>query len=260
MTEQMAPSQPAPSPQARWAEGSWAADAGVAGASGAAVDGAADGAADVADTVDLLALMACTELAAFSRLSADSSASPGLSRRLHLARMAGAALGRQERLMARIAELGGDPEASMAPFGEVFAEFDARTVPADWPEGVLKGYVGHGVAEDFCRLAASGLDDGSRALVGEVVEDGLRASRSVELLADMAREDGVLASRLALWGRRLVGESLGVVQGLMTRHPGLSRLVAHAAVDAPGADPRSWAFSRLTAEHTRRMDRLGLAA
>jgi len=75
-------------------------------------------------------------------------------------------------------------------------------------------------------------------------------------------------ARLALWGRRLVGEALGVVQRLLVQRPALVRLVAlgaarspveGASVDAPGAPPTKL-FGELTAQHTRRMARLGLTA
>jgi hypothetical protein len=79
--------------------------------------------------------------------------------------------------------------------------------------------------------------------------------------------DGVLSARLALWGRRLVGEALGVVQRLLVQRPALVRLVALGAAKAPAEGAASETpgtptklFGELTAQHTRRMARLGLTA
>ena len=49
---------------------------------------------------------------------------------------------------------------------------------------------------------------------------------------------------------------------LLAGHPSLAELAAGArdAADDGGASAQAWLVSRLTAEHTRRMDRLGLAA
>jgi hypothetical protein len=75
--------------------------------------------------------------------------------------------------------------------------------------------------------------------------------------------DPKLRSLLALWGRRLVGEALQLAQELMQSRPGLAELARRAAAAEPGgppAEPITWVLSELTAEHTRRMDRMGLAA
>jgi hypothetical protein len=218
-----------------------------------------------ADALELLGLVAYTELASFGRLAGDAAHAPTLGQRQALSRMAADLLARQERVLARVAQLGGDPHACMAPFDGLFDDFDERTRPSTWWEGILTGYVGQGVADDFCLLAAQGLDERSReVVVGSLTQDA-PADRSAPVIAEAATGDPVLAARLALWGRRLVGEALGVVGVVLARHPALDRLVAeairaeHAGGDA-SPTTQAWTFSRLTAEHTRRMDRLGLAA
>lgn len=215
-----------------------------------------------ADVVQLLGLIAFTELATFTRLAAVAAGAPTPTQHLRLVRLAGAALDRQERILRRITELGADADAQMLQFTGTFDDYDSRTEPQTWWEGVLKGYVGNGVADDFCRIAVDGLDEQTRAVVVEVLDDTRNAELSVALLGEAAGADTVLASRLALWGRRLVGESLGLVQQLLGAHPALGRLVAEGArrrLDSSEAD-QAWVFSQLTAEHTRRMGRLGLAA
>ncbi len=223
--------------------------------------------ADHTDAVELLGLVAYTELASFGRLAGDAAHAPTLRQRQALSRLAAAMLDRQERVLVRVEELGGDPADCMSPFDGLFDDFDARTKPSTWWEGILKGYVGQGVADDFCLLAAQGLDERSRDVVVEALTHDTPSQRYAPVIAEVAAEDPVLASRLALWGRRLVGEALGVVGDVLSRRPALARLVA-AGAEPVGADggsgpapaTQSWVFARLTAEHSRRMDRLGLAA
>lgn len=223
--------------------------------------------ADHADAVELLGLVAYTELASFGRLAGDAAHAPTLRQRQALSRLAAAMLDRQERVLVRVDELGGDPADCMTAFDGLFDDFDARTRPSTWWEGILKGYVGQGVADDFCLLAAQGLDERSRDVVVEALTQDTPSQRYAPVIADAAAADPVLASRLALWGRRLVGEALGVVGVVLAQRPALARLVA-AGIDAtaepastgPAPATQSWVFSRLTAEHSRRMDRLGLAA
>ncbi|MFE5311049.1 ferritin-like fold-containing protein [Isoptericola sp. NPDC056573] len=210
----------------------------------------------------LVGLAAYTELAAFGLLSARSVDAPDLAVRQTLATAAGESLGRQERLLALTAAPGADgAAAAMAPFDGVLADFDARTPPSGWAEGLLKSVVGLGVAQDLCRELAAGLPGGAGDFVAAVGEPRTD-DPATAALAGAAAADGVLAARLALWGRRVVGEALGLVPVLLAAHPPLAALAARAreAVDDGGASTQAWLVSRLTAEHTRRMDRLGLAA
>jgi hypothetical protein len=205
----------------------------------------------------LLGMIAYFQLAAFTRLAADSSLAPTLAERLSMAGFARNALDRLDRVTRRIAELGGELQPTMRPFAGVLVEFDRRTEPSTWAERLLKGYVGYGVADDFAEALAEGLDPASRAVVDAVMVDDGHAGTVVAALSAAGQADATLAPRLALWGRRLVGESLGVVQGIVADHAEIARLLT---VALPGDEPQQRLFARLTAEHTRRMDRLGLAA
>jgi len=87
-------------------------------------------------------------------------------------------------------------------------------------ERLLKAYVGYGVADDFCKAAAVGLDEVTCTLVMQVLDGTSHAALVVDELGAASAHDDVLSSRLALWGRRLVGEALGVVQALLQTQPG----------------------------------------
>ena len=73
--------------------------------------------------------------------------------------------------------------------------------------------------------------------------------------------DPRIAGRLALWGRRLVGEALSQAQRVAVERDALASLLV-GGHNRPGADLAELGrmFARLTDEHTRRMDRLGLSA
>lgn len=239
----------APDPLARPAADDADDAARTAGSAGAA-DAAGSGAPASARAV--LGMIAYGQLAAFSRLAADAALAPSLAQRLELSRLAGLALQRLDRISAHVAAEGGDLEPVMAPFAGALVEFDERTSPGSWWERLLKGYVGYGVADDFSRIVAQHLDPTTRDLVEHVLADAGHAGFVVEALAGAAGQDPTLASRLALWGRRLVGEALGVVQRVLADHPDVRALVG----DEPDAQQRL--FASLTAEHSRRMERLGL--
>ena len=239
-----------------------------------AENAAENGAEAASDAVELLGLVAQVAHTEFVRLAADSQAAPSIDQRLALSRCAAECVQGRDRVLARIAELGGDPVAAMARHEHVLDDFDARTAPGSWWERLLTAYVGYGVADDFCRLAAEGLDERSRTLVLEVLGAGSPAELAAAELDAASADDTVLAARLALWGRRLVGESLSVVQRLLAQRPALERLLRRARTDraAGGDDAEPAANSRpragesaavlgeLTAEHTRRMNRLRLTA
>ena len=70
-----------------------------------------------------------------------------------------------------------------------------------------------------------------------------------------------VAGRLALWGRRLVGEALSQAQRVAADRDALTSLLT-GTVDRPGMDlpAISRMFSRLVENHTKRMAALGLQA
>jgi len=218
--------------------------------------------ADRTDVLTLLGLVAHLELVAFTRLAADSAEAPTIDQRLRLMRFSAGAVDRLDRIFARIESLGGRPDAEIARFAHALDDFDARTAPGSWWERLLTAYVGYGVADDFCKAAAAGLDDATRDLVMDVLDGASHAELTVATLSGAAEGDAVLTSRLALWGRRLVGEALGVVQTLVASQPSLARLALDGGEDTGPADGEAVTrlFGRLTAEHTRRMGRLGLTA
>ena len=83
-------------------------------------------------------------------------------------------------LLDRITELGGDPVAAMDPFHKAFDVFHAATAPSDWLEGLMKAYVGDGLAADFYREIAAFIDADTRQLVLSSLQDAGQADFVVE--------------------------------------------------------------------------------
>ena len=195
------------------------------GATRAEVPVAFEDPAYLAAVVDLLGAIAYGEMSAFERLAEDAKMSPALADKAELARMASTEFGHFERLRDRLRELGADPFEAMRPFQQPFDGFHARTAPADWLEGLVKAYVG---------------DDRVRAAIAE---------------------DHRVGGRLALWGRRLMGEALSQAQRVAAERDALSALLS-GGVDRPGMDLAAIGrlFTRLTENHSARMAALGLDA
>jgi hypothetical protein len=211
--------------------------------------------------IDLLAVIAYGEIAAFERLAEDAKLAPTLEDKLALAQMAATELERVQALVDRISAFGGDPYAAMAPFREALDEFHAHTAPADWYEGLVKAYVGDGLADDFYREIAAYLDPDTRDLVISSVEEGRHAAFAVDRIRQAIAADPRLGGRLALWGRRIMGEALTQAQRVAADRDALSALLA-GGVDRPGLDLAALGrmFTRLTERHTDRMTELGLDA
>ncbi|GAB3690233.1 ferritin-like fold-containing protein [Angustibacter aerolatus] len=214
-----------------------------------------------AAVVDLLGAMAYGELTAFSRLAADAELAPTLADKASLGRQSAGEFRHYELLEDRLREMGADVRAAMQPFVTPIDEFHDRTRPSTWLEGLVKAYVGDGIAGDFYREVAEYLDERTRELVHEVLQDMGQADFAVQAVRAAVERDPSVAGRLALWGRRLVGEALSQAQRVAAERDALSSLLIGSATRR-GADLAEIGrmFARLTEEHTRRMGRLGMSA
>ena len=214
----------------------------------------------VAAVVDLLGAIAYGELSAFERLSEDAKMAPGLPDKVELARMASTEFAHFEQLRARLTELDADPFEAMSPFVAAFEDFHRRTAPADWFEGLVKAYVGDGLAADFYREIAAFLDSGTRAIIIESLDDAGQSGFVVDRVRAAIAAEPRLGGRLALWGRRLMGEALSQAQRVAAERDALSALPS-GGVDRPALDLAAIGrlFTRLTENHSRRMQSLGLS-
>ena len=209
-------------------------------------------------TIDLLGVLAYGELTAFERLATDARLAPTISDKHALASMAAAEFEHYRRLYAHMLSEQVDPELAMAPFVGPVDGFHNSTPPNDWLEGLIKAYVGDGLATDFYReVAAFVQDEATRGLSLEVLADTGQASFAVAKVTQAIAADPAVGGRLALWGRRLVGEALIQAQRVAVERDALTELLVGGSGDLAGVGRL---LTRLTDNHTARMQALGLQA
>ncbi len=211
--------------------------------------------------VDLLGVLAYGGLIAFERLAEDSAMAPTLPDKVALASMAAAELGHFIQLRDRLTDIDADAYVAMEPFRDTFDRWHANTAPRNWLESLIKAYVGDGLASDFYREIAAYLDEGTRVLIVDVLDASGHAEFVVDRVRAAIAADPRVGGRLALWGRRLVGEALSQAQLVAAERDGLAALLA-GGLDRPGMDLAAIGrmFVRLTENHARRMARLGLSS
>lgn len=167
-----------------------------------------------------------------------------------LARVAGQTLAKHQRFTDEIRRRGKEAHTVMQPYSSVIDAYIERIDVADWHQHVLSLYLVGGLFDGFFASLAQGLTDPYRGEAIEILEDDPGRVALRELLAAEIAADPKLANRLALWGRRLVGDTLLVSRAVL----GLSE---HREFIASEVEP---VFTELIADHIRRMDRLGLTA
>ncbi|HUY44540.1 MAG TPA: ferritin-like fold-containing protein [Streptosporangiaceae bacterium] len=216
--------------------------------------------------LDLLGLLAYAELVAFFRLSEDAALAPSLPDKAALAGLAVAEFGHFRLLCQRISALGAKPEQAMLPFAPALDAFHARTAPSDWLEGLVKAYVGDGIAADFYRTVAQLVDAQTRELVLQVLADTGHAEFVIARVRAAIAADPQVEGRLALWARRLVGEALAQAYRVVAGRPPLANLLAGRAASEASAGPAGELgdigrmLAQFTDAHAQRMASLGLTS
>jgi len=207
--------------------------------------------------IDLLGALAYGELVSYERITADAVIAPTLGDQVALAGIAAVKYGHFQKLTVRLEELGADPVIVMQPFVEPINQLHENLAPRDWLEGLLKIYVGDGIVADFYRELSAQMAPDIAELVEEVLGDGGHDEFAIKRIQEAIAEDGKVAGRLALWGRRLMGEMISQATLVSGARPELHTLFLDAARDA---DNMSGLLNRLTVGHARRMDVLKLAS
>jgi hypothetical protein len=207
------------------------------------------------DPVALLARTAYLELTLFEAASTVAARASDLADRETVTRVASAILAQHTALVDLLAEQGQVPAEAMQPYVAEVDRYWRRFGETGWHESVLTLHLTTGLLNDFFAQLGAGLprplaDRYCAVLTADIGQEALVGVLSAAVAADRR-----MTSRLALWGRRTVGDTL---------------LAARAALDAvrdPDGHPAETEERRiepvlndLIAAHTRRMDRLGLTA
>jgi 1,2-phenylacetyl-CoA epoxidase catalytic subunit len=206
--------------------------------------------------IDLLGALAYGELSAFDRLAEDARGAPSLAGRAALSAMAAAEMGHFRLLADHLAGLGVAAEDAMRPFVRAIDTYHRVTAPHDWLESLVKAYLGDGLAADFYRQVADWLPEPTSALVRGVLDDtGHAAFAEREVTAAIAGSRQV-RDRLALWGRRLLGEAISQAQHVVAERDELAEFFVTGSGDLSGI---AALFKKLQSQHARRMAALGLS-
>lgn len=204
--------------------------------------------------VDLIGVLAYSELGSFERHAAGAAAAPTLADKVQLAAMAATEHRHFDDLCAFLRANGHDPIAAMQPFAGPMDAFHASMAPRDWLEAIMKAYVGDGITADFYREMCGYVDAPTADVVTAVVGDAQMSDYAVTRLREAITHDPKVAGRLALWGRRLMGELIGQATLVAGSRPAIRALFIEHAGEVDGL------VNRLTVAHSRRMDALGLAS
>lgn len=201
------------------------------------------------DAVPFLGQAAYLTLVLFENLGRAVAAAPATASKSEVSRVAAQLLEAHHGIVGELRGLGADPVSAMDPFRAALDEYQRRVQGADWPETLVTCYLTTGFLGDLFTGLAAGLPAGlaerlALLLDVDAGEDVLEAQ-----LRDLIERSPRIASRLALWGRRLIGDTM---------------LVARSALVLPegeeGSQRTEPAFTELISAHTRRMDALGLTA
>ncbi|CAN5350702.1 ferritin-like fold-containing protein [soil metagenome] len=202
------------------------------------------------EIVPYLGQAAYVQLSIFEALARAVMLAPSVRAKELLGPAAGFALAKHEKLTAELHRLVAEPSEVIEPFAPAIDHYSAVIRGADWYEALTSIYLTAGILDDFFVLLAAGIegDVGLRAARIVAGDDGREVI--VTLLSEAMNADPTLSSRLALWGRRLVGDTLLVARSAI-HHSG------NPQNDEQRIEP---VFTELIAKHSRRMDGLGLTA
>ncbi|MEO7016086.1 MAG: ferritin-like fold-containing protein [Leifsonia sp.] len=202
------------------------------------------------DLLPYLGQTAYLQLEAFETLSRVVGEVDDLDSKERVAAAAGASLSKHQGIVAELRRRGDDPAEVMQAFADEIEGFTGLTKGSDWQETLLAVLVTGGLLDDFFIRLAAGLPGDIGPRIAHLLDSDGGQEGIVDVLRGEIGADSRLASRLAMWGRRLVGDTLLVARSAL-------HLSGNVATDEERIEP---IFTELIAAHTRRMDALGLTA
>jgi hypothetical protein len=206
-------------------------------------------------------------LSNFEILTNELKYAPTTAYKADLSEAAAKTFEKYRTVSKKLSGLGFDVTDSMDPFVERINTFHSRTTGIDWYQSVIKIYLVSGLLDDFYRRLAVGLpkelgDDIEKALSDKTFE---KFAKRV-LLEGMAGNES-LESRLALWGRRLMGDVLLEVRAAFDTRKlaGADKTSKLTIEQERKVNLESYAkieplVTEMIAAHSLRMDAVGLSA
>jgi hypothetical protein len=160
-----------------------------------------------------------------------------------------------EILESALAERGVRVFDGMAPYVRALDAYHQSTSPSTWLESMVKAYVGDGIAADFYTEIADSLDEDVAGVVRDVLAETGHSQFVVAEVRDSVVGSRSERDRLALWGRRLLGEAITQAQYVMAQRDDLTDLVIAATGDLNNI---AALIDRMQVSHAERMTTLGI--
>ncbi len=205
---------------------------------------------------ELFALLAYAEIAAFYRLTDEARMAPDLRGRISMASVAAAEMGHYELLRDALERRGVDAVSAMSKYVSALENYHRLTTPSTWLEALVKTYVADALASELYLEIAGGLPDECVDVVREALSETGHSQFVVAQVRAAVTTSSKQRSRLALWARRLFGETITQAQYLLADHDELVDLVVYGT---DGLAQVGGFFDRLQETHDKRMEELGLS-
>lgn len=200
--------------------------------------------------VPFLSLSALTELYLYEAATQAVLGAKNLAAKGALADVAAGALTKHKAFASELRRRGHQVDAEMGAYVPLLEQYTSRIRADDWHQHVLSVLLVGGMLEDFMASLAGGVKDSYAKTAAETLSDHTSQAALHQLLAAEIAADPQVADKLALWGRRLVGDTLLLAQNILQLSERKQFVVSEM-------DP---IFSEITGDHMRRMDSLGLTA
>lgn len=214
-----------------------------------------------------LGQLAYLKLTEFEILTNELKFSPNTAYKAELSEASAKCFDTYRDIASIIASQGLDATDAMDPFTERIGTFHSRTAGLDWYETVIKVYLVSGLLDDFYRRLAVGLPQNLQDEVEAALSDDTFAKFAKRVLVESMADSEQLKSRLALWGRRLMGDVLLELRAAFDNRKlaGISKgaklsLDEERQVNLQAYSKLEPLVTELIAAHTMRMDALGLSA
>ena len=205
---------------------------------------------------ELFALLAYAEIAAFYRLTDEARMAPDLRGRISMASIAAAEMGHYELLRDALERRGVDAVSAMSKYVSALENYHRLTTPSTWLEALVKTYVADALASELYLEIAGGLPDECVDVVREALSETGHSQFVVAQVRAAVTTSSKQRSRLALWARRLFGETITQAQYVLADHDELVDLVVYGT---EGLTKLGGFFDRLQETHDKRMEELGLS-
>jgi hypothetical protein len=206
-------------------------------------------------------------LSNFEILTNELKYAPTTQYKAELSEAAAKSFEKYRAVSKKLSSLGVDVTDSMDPFTERIDTFHSRTSGVDWYEAIIKIYLVSGLLDDFYKRLAVGLNKELRDSVEKALSDKTFEKFAQKVITEGMRLNPELDSRLALWGRRLMGDVLLEVRAAFDNRKlaGIDKKATLSAEQERKVNLESYSkieplISEMIAAHSLRMDSIGLAA